>query len=94
MAEKKTVMLTGASGNMGFAGFKELYKKKDKFNTVLLLRKSEKNEKKFAPYMNDPSVKIVWGDLTDYDSILEAVTGSDYVLHVGGMVSPTADWKP
>ena len=40
MAEKKTVMLTGASGNMGFAGFKELYKMKDKFNTVLLLRKS------------------------------------------------------
>ena len=27
MADKKTVMLTGASGNMGFAGFKELYAK-------------------------------------------------------------------
>ena len=32
MAEKKTVMLTGASGNMGFAGFKELYAMKDRFN--------------------------------------------------------------
>lgn len=41
-----------------------------------------------------PNVKIVWGDLTDYDSLLEGITGSDYVLHVGGMVSPSADWKP
>lgn len=39
---KKTVMLTGASGHMGFHGFKELYAKKDKFNLVLLLRGSEK----------------------------------------------------
>ena len=36
MGAKKTVMLTGASGHMGFHGFKELYAKKDKFNLVLL----------------------------------------------------------
>lgn len=45
MAEKKTVFLTGASGHMGWAGFKELYKKKDKLNIVLLLRDSEKTER-------------------------------------------------
>lgn len=61
MAEKKTVFLTGASGHMGWAGFKELYKKKNELNIVLLLRDSEKNRKKFANYLNDPSVKIVWG---------------------------------
>ena len=94
MAEKKTVMLTGASGHMGFAGFKELHKKRDLYNTVLLLRRSEKNEKLFAPYASDPSVKIVWGDLANYDDVLRAVTGADYILHVGGMVSPAADWKP
>ena len=33
---KKTVFLTGASGNMGYAGFKELYQRKDKFTLVLL----------------------------------------------------------
>ena len=94
MAEKKTVMLTGASGNMGFHGFQELWKKRDKFNIVVLLRNSEKNHKKFAEFMNDPALRIVWGDLTKYEDVLDAVTGSDYVLHVGGMVSPAADWKP
>ena len=44
---KKTVFLTGASGNMGYAGFKEIYKRKDKYNLVLLLRNSEKNHIKF-----------------------------------------------
>lgn len=53
MAEKKTVMLTGASGHMGFAGFKELFAKRDQFNIVVLLRDSEKNHNKFAPYMDE-----------------------------------------
>ena len=94
MATKKTVFLTGSSGNMGFAGFKELYAKKDKFNIVLLNRGSEKNRKLFAPYENDPCVKLVWGDLTNYEDVLEATNGADYVLHVGGMVSPAADYYP
>ena len=81
---KKTVFLTGASGNMGYAGFKEIYKRKDKYNLVLLLRGSEKNRIKFKDYENDPAVKIVWGDLTNYDDVRKCVTGSDIVLHVGG----------
>jgi nucleoside-diphosphate-sugar epimerase len=91
---KKTVFLTGASGNMGFAGFKELYAKKDKFNIVVLLRNSEKNREMFKDFANDPSVRIVWGDLTKYDDVLNCVSGSNYVLHVGGMVSPAADYYP
>ena len=91
---KKTVFLTGATGNMGWAGFMELYRKKDRFNIRLLARPSRKNRKKLAPYSSDPSVTVVWGDLTDYDSVLEGVTGADYVLHVGGMVSPSADYFP
>jgi len=77
MMSKKTVFLTGASGNMGYAGFKEIYKRKDKYNLVLLLRGSEKNRIKFKDYENDPAVKIVWGDLTNYDDVRKCVTGSD-----------------
>ena len=79
---------------MGYAGFKEIYKRKDKYNLVLLLRGSEKNRIKFKDYENDPAVKIVWGDLTNYDDVRKCVTGSDIVLHVGGMVSPAADYFP
>lgn len=94
MAQKKTVFLTGSSGNMGWAGFKELYAKRDKFNIVLLNRGSDKNKAMFKEYENDPSVKLIWGDLLNYEDVLAGVTGADYVLHVGGMVSPAADYYP
>lgn len=79
---------------MGYQGFLELYGRKDSFNIALLLRDSKKNRKKFEAYIGDPAVRIVWGDLTDYESVLDLVTGADYVLHVGGMVSPAADYYP
>ena len=91
---KKTVFITGGTGNMGWAAVQEMLKHPSDINIKMLARKSAKNEEKLKPLMSKPNVKIVWGDLGDYDSILEGVTGSDYVLHVGGMVSPTADWKP
>ena len=79
---------------MGWAGFQELYKRKDRFDIRILARDSKKNRKKLAPYLSDPSVTVVWGDLMRYADVLEGVKGSDYVLHVGGMVSPAADYYP
>ena len=40
---RKTVFLTGATGNMGWAGFQELYKRKDRFDIRILARDSRKN---------------------------------------------------
>lgn len=90
---KKTVFLTGGTGNMGWAGFQELLEK-GKFNIRLLARDSKKNRKKLSPYASDPRVTIIWGDLTRYEDVLRGVEGADYVLHVGGMVSPAADYYP
>ena len=91
---KKTVFLTGGTGNMGQAGFKELYDRRERFDIRLLARDSRKNRRLLKPYMADPSVTVIWGDLTRYEDVLEGVKGSDYVLHVGGMVSPAADYYP
>ena len=91
---KKTVFLTGGTGNMGWAGFQELYARRDRFNIRLLARDSSKNHKLLDRFAGDPSVSVIWGDLTRYEDVLEGVTGADYVLHVGGMVSPAADYYP
>ena len=90
----KIVFLTGATGNMGWAGFKELYKKRDRFKIRILARPSKKNIRKLKEYSNDPAVEIIWGDLTCYEDVRAGVSGADYVLHVGGMVSPAADYFP
>ncbi len=89
----KTVFLTGGTGNMGWAAFQELNRHKDvKIN--FLARPSEKNKDLLKPYMGQKNVDIIWGDFLDYDAILKGITGADYVLHIGGMVSPAADYKP
>ena len=91
---RKTVFITGGTGNMGWSAIQYMLKKPTKINLKILARKSKKNIELLSPYMAKPNVKVVWGDFLDYDAILEGVTGSDYVLHIGGLVSPAADWKP
>lgn len=90
----KVVFITGASGTMGLAAFKEIYDKRPDLTQNVLLRDSKKNRELFAPYLGDPRVNIIWGDFNDYDSILRGVTGASYVLHIGGLVSPAADYWP
>ena len=89
---KKTVFLTGATGNMGTAGLCELLARSDRFNIVVLALPTPLDRKKLAPF--EGKIKVIWGDLTNYENVLEGVTGADYVLHVGGMVSPKADYFP
>lgn len=44
------MLLTGASGSMGFEAFKLLWEKRDRYDIVLLLRPSKKNRKLFRKY--------------------------------------------
>nr|AIF26839.1 putative epimerase [uncultured bacterium fosmid pJB102C1] len=89
---KTTVFLTGATGTMGWAGLQELLAHKENYNIRVLARHSEKNIKKLAPLMDD--IEVIWGDLTKYEDVKKGIDGSDIVLHVGGMVSPQADYRP
>jgi len=89
---KTTVFLTGATGTMGWAGLKELLAHKENYTIRVLARPSNKNKELLAPIEKD--IEIVWGDLRKYEDVLKGVTGADIVLHVGGMVSPKADYQP
>lgn len=91
---KRRVFLTGSTGVMGSAALRELSGRLDKFEITLLARDSKKNRKKLAPYISMDGIDVVWGDLMNYDDVLRGVTGADIVLHLGGMVSPAADYYP
>lgn len=105
---KEQVTLFGASGTMGWQAFLELWKRKDRYHIVLLLRASEKNKKRFARYEREAGIapipaqgvvqangfKIVWGDATQYADVVEAIRGSDWVLDAMAFISPQADYYP
>ena len=90
---KKRIFLTGASGNMGQHGMEEFLQREDRFEITALVLPTEKDRQIMKPYINR-GVNVIWGDLICYEDVLEGVKGADYVLHVGGMVSPLADTMP
>ena len=93
--KKYRVFLTGATGVMGSAVLTELSHHLDLVNVRLLLHKRSIPSNVSTIIKNNPSsIEVIKGDLRDYDTILKCVTGADYVLHVGGMVSPYADTLP
>jgi len=106
--EKENVVLFGASGTMGFEAFKELWKRKDRYNITILVRPSKKNKQLFRTYEDKSGIssipdtgvvenrgfKIVWGDATEYDDVVKAVEDADWVLDAMACISPYADYYP
>lgn len=89
----KRILLTGATGVMGMQGLIQLSAYPERYEITVLARNSAKNRKKLAPFIAK-GVKVIWGDLLDKEAVKTAVCNADIVLHVGGMVSPEADWHP
>ena len=105
---KQVVLLTGASGSMGFEAFKLLWEKRDLYDIVLLLRPFRSNKKRFRRYEKQSGIvpikgagtvegdgfKIVWGDALNRNDVVEACKGIDWCLHPMALISPEADRNP
>lgn len=91
---RKTIFLTGATGNMGREAIKRISAQQDILRLRILVRPQEKSHPVVRDVERRKLAEIVWGDLTDASSIEEGVRGADVVLHVGGLVSPLCDTMP
>ncbi|MCB0910960.1 MAG: NAD-dependent epimerase/dehydratase family protein [Propionibacteriaceae bacterium] len=91
---RQRVFLTGATGSMGRAGMEQLLLDADRQDLVILALPDEASRELLAGYAGREGLEIVWGDLTDYPTVLGCVRGADIVLHVGALVSPEADNHP
>jgi len=89
---RQTVLLTGASGEVGFESFKELLDRRDRYNVRILSLDRKIERKMFDPY-ND-QVDIVWGDLRNPEDVKKAVAGVDAVIHTAALIPPEADHHP
>ena len=90
----KTILITGASGTMGFAALQQLAET-EKVCCRILLRPKAKN-RKLAKKVKTAYryIDILFGDLQCYDDCLRAVEGADYILHCAALIPPAADHHP
>lgn len=92
--EEKKILITGATGNMGIEALVQLYNHENNYKLNVLSLPTKKDKAKLRPYLNDPRVNIIWGDLTKYEDVEKAVKNVNYVIHLGALVSPVADHNP
>ena len=92
--ENKTICITGATGTMGLETVKQFLTRQDRFKLRLLVFDSVKDRRIITPYRRNKNMKIFYGNMKDADLIEKCVLGSNFILHIGAMVSPMADKYP
>lgn len=92
---KKTLLVTGASGNMGSEVLKQTMAT-GRVKGVVLLRKKPENEKLAEKLKKQygEDIDIIFGDLSKYEDCEKAVANADYVFHCAAIIPPVSDHKP
>ncbi len=90
--DRKIIFLTGGTGNMGSEAIRHILQLPDPLELRVLVRPQEARLASVKKLLSESNVTIVWGDLTDPASLEEGIRNADVVLHVGGLVSPMADY--
>lgn len=93
-SERRRVALTGATGIMGSATLREMLHRHGHYQIKILARDTPRNRHKMSGPLATGEVEVIWGDLTDRESVAALVRDVDIILHIGGMVSPAADRFP
>ncbi|MGI6702171.1 MAG: NAD-dependent epimerase/dehydratase family protein [Christensenellales bacterium] len=93
--DKKSVMVTGASGSMGSEVLKAVMEA-GRFKGIVLLRKKPSNEKlkiKLEKRYGE-DIEVVFGDISNYDDCVKTVAMSDYIIHCAAVIPPVSDHHP
>ncbi len=89
---KKKILLTGASGSVGYQVLQQLIGKTTEYAIVVFDKKSRRTEKLFAPYKN--RIEIVYGDISDKESVQQIGKKFNAAIHLAALIPPFADEHP
>ena len=85
MIENKKVLVTGGAGFIGSNLIERLLTQNN--NIVCLDNFATGKRENVAPFLNNPSFKLIEGDIRDLDTCREAVKGASIVLHQAALGS-------
>ena len=87
---KKNILLTGASGTVGFEALKQLLAL-DRYTITVFDQESEASREKLLPFKD--KITIVFGDISNFDD-LNAIRNIDFAIHLAAVIPPVADDFP
>lgn len=89
----KVLLITGGTGSFGNAVLCKFLNSDIK--EIRVFSRDEKKQHDMRSELNSPKVKFYIGDVRDYNSIYEALTGVDYVFHAAALKQvPSCEFYP
>ena len=91
--KNKTLLITGGTGSFGNAVLKRLLD--SNLKEIRILSRDEKKQDDQRKKYNNNKLKFYIGDVRDYNSVLNAVRGVDYIFHAAALKQvPSCEFHP
>lgn len=81
MIENKTIFITGGAGFIANTLISRLVDK----NQIVVYDNFHRDTLSKSPYSNHKNIKVVKGDVLDFENLCSAMKGSDIVVHAAGI---------
>jgi UDP-N-acetylglucosamine 4,6-dehydratase len=89
----KTLLITGGTGSFGNAVLRRFLD--SDLREIRVFSRDEKKQDDMRKRYHNPRLKFYIGDVRDYQSVLNAVRGSDYIYHAAALKQvPSCEFHP
>lgn len=93
MFNNKTLLITGGTGSFGNAVLRRFLD--SDLREIRIFSRDEKKQDDMRKKYNSPKLKFYIGDVRDYQSVLGAVRGADFVYHAAALKQvPSCEFHP
>ena len=88
------LLITGGTGSFGTAYLNKVLST-NKFSEIRILSRDEKKQDDLRRELNDNKIKFYLGDVRDYDSVINAIDGVDFIFHAAALKQvPSCEFFP